>query len=70
MLAGPPPRTPPGTIDRQGHNPANAQIVTGMHGSARKCGFSSNGDVIALATGEGMMVAISLLQIFMEDGHA
>ena len=34
-LAGPPPHTLPGTIDRQGHNPANARIVTGMHGSAR-----------------------------------
>ena len=32
MLAGPPPRTPPGTIGRQGHRPANAQ---GRYGDAR-----------------------------------
>lgn len=41
MLAGPPPHTPPGTIGRQGNNPANARIVTGMHGLARKLGVSS-----------------------------
>jgi len=42
VLAGPPPRTPPGTIDRQGHVLANARIVTEMHGSARNYAFSSN----------------------------
>ena len=36
VLAGPPPRTPPGTIGRQGHSPANARVVTEMHGSAQK----------------------------------
>ena len=36
VLAGPPPRTPPGTIGRQGHSPANARFVTEMHDSARK----------------------------------
>ena len=41
MLAGPPPRTPPGTIGRQGHSPANARIVTGMHGLARNLATSS-----------------------------
>ena len=38
MLASPPPRTPPGTIGRQGHSPANARFVTEMHGPARMGG--------------------------------
>jgi hypothetical protein len=41
VLAGPPPRTPPGTIGRQGHAQPTLKVVTEMHGSARKYGFWS-----------------------------